>query len=132
MLARRFLWIVAGLVVLLLIGALAYRIFQMDLMKAALVPTAEFVEQEKPEPGPTYADDAMWLARPDIPNNPAAWTPERFASTVEPRGAPFVIQPDSTSKRRHSNTPLGQAHSQDRTELFDLQSRRASEATTGN
>ena len=48
MLARRFLWVVAGLVILLLAGALAYRIFQMDLMKAALIPTIAFEEAPAP------------------------------------------------------------------------------------
>ena len=118
MLARRFLWIVAGLVVLLLILALAYRIFQMDLMKAALVPTAEFVEQEKPAPGPTYADAAMWIARPDIPNNPSSWTPEGFAATREPKASLFFIHPTSYLERTHWNAPLDHEESQQRAELF--------------
>jgi hypothetical protein len=118
MLARRFLWIVAGLVVLLLIGALAYRIFQMDLMKAALVPTAEFVEQEKPEPGPTYADAAMWIARPDIANNPSSWTPEGFTPTEEPQASLFFIHPTSYLERSHWNAPLDHEESQERAELF--------------
>lgn len=118
MLARRFLWIVAGLVVLLLVLALAYRIFQMDLMKAALVPTAEFVEQEKPEPGPTYADAAMWIARPDIPNNPSSWTPEGFAPNDEPEASLFFIHPTSYLDRTHWNAPLDHEESQERAELF--------------
>ena len=118
MLARRFLWIVAGLVVLLLVLALAYRIFQMDLMKAAMVPTAQFVEQERPEPGPTYADAEMWIARPDIPNNPSAWTPEGFVPTGEPKASLFFIHPTSYLDRTHWNAPLDHEESQERAELF--------------
>jgi hypothetical protein len=118
MLARRFLWIVAGLVVLLLILALAYRIFQMDLMKAALVPTAEFVEQAKPAPTPTYADAGMWIARPDIPNNPSSWTPDGFSPTEAPRASLFFIHPTSYLERTHWNAPLDHEESQQRAELF--------------
>src|SRR3546814_20551732 len=105
MLARRFLWIVAGLVVLLLIGALAYPIFQMDLMKAALVPTAEFVEQEKPEPGPTHADAPMWTARTDIPNKPAAWAPEGVPPPAAPRASLFFTHPPPPLGRPPRSAP---------------------------
>lgn len=118
MLARRFLWIVAGLVVLLLIGALVYRIFQMDLMKAALVPSVAFEEQEKPEPGPAYADAAMWLARPDIPGNPSLWTPEGIAPSARPEAAVFFIHPTSYLERSHWNAPLDDVESQERARLF--------------
>jgi len=43
MLARRFLWVVAGLVVLVLVAALGYRLFERQLIKAAMVPTASSV-----------------------------------------------------------------------------------------
>ena len=43
MLARRFLWIVAGLVVLVLAGALAYRLFERQLLEVAMVPTVRSV-----------------------------------------------------------------------------------------
>jgi hypothetical protein len=118
MLARRFLWIVAGLVVLLLILALAYRIFQMDLMKAALVPTADFVEQAKPSPGPSYAEVEMWIARPDIPDNPSSWTPEGFTPTEDPKASLFFIHPTSYLERTHWNAPLDHEESQQRAELF--------------
>ena len=46
MLARRFLWIVAGLVMLVVAGALAYRLFEERLFKIAMVPTVAFEAAE--------------------------------------------------------------------------------------
>ena len=115
MLARRFLWVVAGLVILLLAGALAYRIFQMDLMKAALIPNMAFEEAPAPPAaGPTYADAALWIARPDIPGNPALWTPEGFAPAEEARASVFFIHPTSYLERSQWNAPLDHEESQQR------------------
>ena len=119
MLARRFLWVVAGLVILLLAGALAYRIFQMDLMKAALIPNIAFEEAPAPPAaGPTYADAALWIARPDIPGNPALWTPEGFAPAEEARASVFFIHPTSYLERSQWNAPLDHEESQQRARLF--------------
>ena len=119
MLARRFLWVVAGLILLLLSGALAYRIFERDLMKAALVPTVAFEEQETPAPaGPDYSSNAMWIARPDIPNNASRWTPEGFASTRAPQASLFFIHPTSYLERSRWNAPLDHEESQKRARLF--------------
>ena len=119
MLARRFLWVVAGLVILLLAGALAYRIFQMDLMKAALIPNMAFEEAPAPPAaGPTYADAALWIARPDIPGNPALWTPEGFAPAEEARASIFFIHPTSYLERSQWNAPLDHEESQQRARLF--------------
>src|SRR3546814_12227278 len=60
----------------------------------------------------------MWIARPDIPNNPAAWTPEGFAPTAEPRASLFFIHPTSYLERSHWNAPLDHEESQERAELF--------------
>lgn len=73
--AVRFLWIVAGLTVLFILAALAYRIFEEDLMRWALVPKGEFREVAMPK-GATYDRADLWIARPDIPNNPALWVPQ--------------------------------------------------------
>ena len=63
MLARRFLWIIAGLVILLLAAAIGYRLFERQLMKAALVPSVAFEEAPAPPKGPTYVDAELWIAR---------------------------------------------------------------------
>ena len=118
MLARRFLWIVAGLIVLLFAGALAYRIFERDLMKAALVPTIAFEEAATAPAGRDYAQAAMWIARPDIANNPSLWSPEGFARTLQPQASLFFIHPTSYLERSRWNAPIDDKESQKRARLF--------------
>ena len=73
-----FLKIVAALIALFIAAAFAYRIFEKELMRWAMVPSVEFREVANPA-GADYAQAPMWIARPDIPGNPALWTPEGFA-----------------------------------------------------
>jgi hypothetical protein len=120
MLARRFLWVVAGLVILVLAGALGYRLFERQLMKAAMVPTAEFREVPMPA-GPTYSDSGLWIARPDIPRNPALWLPQGFPAPVgaEPaKASVFFIHPTSFLDRSSWNAPIDHVDSQVRARLF--------------
>ena len=118
MLARRFLWIVAGLTVLVMAGAIGYRLFERQLMKLAMVPTASF-EAPAGAPALDYADKANWIARPDIPGNPSLWTP---AGATPRTGAPaaelFFIHPTSYLERAHWNAPLDDRESQWRARLF--------------
>ena len=118
MLARRFLWIVAGLIMLVLAGALAYRIFERDLMKAMLVPDVAFEAVPMPASAPTYADAMMWIARPDIPNNPANWVPEGFTPGTELKASVFFIHPTSYLERAKWNAPIDDPESQQRARLF--------------
>jgi hypothetical protein len=136
-LARRFLWIVAGLVVLVVAGAIGYRIFERQLLEVAMVPTVEFKEVPAATPqGPDYADASMWHARPDIPDNPALWLPEGYADPVEeeeqgepgpdakgaeqeaPKASVFFIHPTSFLDRSRWNSPLDDQDSQKRAQLF--------------
>lgn len=117
MLARRFLWVVAGLVVLVMAGALAYRLLETRLMKLALVPSARF---EAPAgPGALdYESKGSWIARPDIPGNPALWTPPGVPAGPRPRAEIFFIHPTSYLERAHWNAPVADAESQQRARLF--------------
>jgi hypothetical protein len=120
MLARRFLWVVAGMVILVLAGALGYRLFERQLMKAAMVPTAEFREMPMPK-GPTYEDASLWISRPDIPNHPALWLPTGFAAPEpkEPaKASVFFIHPTSYLNRSSWNAPVDEMESQLRARLF--------------
>ncbi|HEX8442486.1 MAG TPA: DUF3089 domain-containing protein [Allosphingosinicella sp.] len=144
MLARRFLWVVAGLIALVLIGAVGYRVFEERLFKLALVPSVRFEESAQAATGPTYADAAMWIARPDIANNPSFWLPAGFqsepvvsdptvpadvsgakadaeaAKAAEPaeRAAVFFIHPTSFLEKSRWNAPIDDAESQKRARLF--------------
>ena len=104
--ARKFLYIVAGLVVLVLAMLLAYRIWGMQIMRAVMVPREAF-QPLQPLPANAYDDPKMWIARPDqTKDNPALWTPQGAARLAPPaqKAAVFFIHPTSYV------TPLGNAH----------------------
>ena len=115
--AVRFLWIVAGLTVLAIAGAVAYRIFEQDLMRFVMVPRGEFEEVAMPE-GASYAEAQLWIARPDIRGNPALWAPEGFAPTREPKASVFFVHPTSFLESSAWNAPLEDQESQTRAALF--------------
>ena len=115
--AVRFLWVVAGLTVLVIAGAVAYRIFEQDLMRFVMVPKGEFEEVAMPA-GASYAQAGLWVARPDIPNNPALWTPEGFEAASEPEASVFFIHPTSFLESSAWNAPLDDEESQTRAALF--------------
>ena len=112
-----FLRIVAALVILVLIGAVLYRIFERQLMELAFVPSAEFVDVPMPA-GANYAQAGLWIARPDIAGNPALWTPQGFAPTSAPRASVFFVHPTSFLERSAWNAPLDHEESQTRAALF--------------
>ncbi len=113
-----FLWIVAALIVLTILGAFAYRIFEKELMRWAMVPTVAFQDVPMPE-GSSYAQADLWIARPDIPGNPALWVPDGTdAATGAPRASVFFIHPTSFLERSAWNAPLDDVESQDRARLF--------------
>ncbi|QPQ56209.1 DUF3089 domain-containing protein [Allosphingosinicella flava] len=114
--ARRFLWIIAILIILLLVGALGYRLFERTLMRAALVPSASFAADKT---SMEYRPASMWIARPDIADNPALWLPEGFEERAPARNASvFFIHPTSYLDRSRWNSPLEDADSQQRARLF--------------
>ncbi|MFN3387931.1 MAG: DUF3089 domain-containing protein [Allosphingosinicella sp.] len=115
--ARRFLWVVAGLVVLVLIGAIAFRLFATDFMRWTMVPAAPF-EAGPPPVEKAYAGPEMWIARPDIADNPSAWRPAGTAESEAPRASVFFIHPTSYLEKAHWNAPLDHEESQWRARLF--------------
>jgi hypothetical protein len=117
MLARRFLWVVAGLVVLVLAVLLVYRLSGAELVRWTMVPGNAF-EGGPPQQKGAYARADMWIARPDIPNNPAAWTPPGVAREGKAEAAVFFIHPTSYLERSRWNAPLDHEESQWRARLF--------------
>ena len=115
--AVRFLWIVAGLTVLVIAGAVAYRIFEQDLMRWVMVPKTEFKEVPMP-PGANYRQSALWLARPGLQADPSRWTPPGLEPTAEPRVSVFFIHPTSFLETSSWNAPLDDEESQWRARLF--------------
>ena len=113
----RFLWIVAALVMLVVAGAIAYRIFEPQLFRFVMVPKTEFKAVPMPA-GASYANANLWIARPDIPNNPALWTPAGVQSGGARRASVFFIHPTSFLETNAWNAPLDHQDSQNRARLF--------------
>ena len=115
--ARRFLLIVATLIVLVLIGAIAFRLFATQLMRAAFVPTTGFEEAAAPA-GPDYRQPGMWIARPDRPGSPALWTPTGFVDRPDIKASLFFVHPTSFLDKSRWNAPLDDGDSAQRARIF--------------
>ena len=116
--ARKFLYVVAVLIVLVLAGAVAFSLFGKEMVRWASTPRVAF-HAEPPVAGTAYADKQMWLARPDLPGNPALWTPPGYHATTRPlRVAVFFIHPTSFIDRTRWNAPLDNADANARAALF--------------
>jgi hypothetical protein len=116
-LARKFLYLVAFLIMLTIAAAFAYRLFGAQLIRSAMVPTARF-EAEPALAGSAYDAPGMWLARPDIARNPALWTPPGYRPTTKPVAAVFFVHPTSYLNRARWNAPLDDAEANARAALF--------------
>lgn len=117
--ARKFLYIVAGLIVLVIAVLFALRIWSDELTEYAFVPSRDF----EPQPALStnaYADPAMWFSRPGMgAGDPARFVPEGLSGTPEPLpAAVFFIHPTSYLARAHWNPPLDDPESRERAELF--------------
>jgi hypothetical protein len=103
--ARRFLYIIAALVVLAIAGAFAYRIFAPHLMRAAFVPDVSFADSPK-SPATFYDRADAWLARPGIPADVVRWTPEGYSPAPKPAVAVFYVHPTTYLKGDRWNAPI--------------------------
>ena len=117
--ARKFLYLVAGLIVLAIAALFALRIWQEELTELAFVPGAEF-EVQAPAPANAYADPQRWISRPGKGTaDPAAWRPKGLEEDADAlNAAVFFVHPTSYLARDHWNAPLDDAESRDRADLF--------------
>jgi hypothetical protein len=118
-LARKFLYVVAALIVLVLAGAVALTLWSDRLTRLAFVPTAPFTAQ-KPPATDLYADRALWIARPDLGAKDASrWLPAGQAPAAAPlNAAVFFVHPTSYLERGRWNAPLDDAGSRELAETF--------------
>jgi hypothetical protein len=138
--ARKFLYIVSGLVVLVLAGFILLRVFAQDLTEIAFVPSAKFTEQPRLAAA-SYDDPDMWLSRPGMAKDPARWMPPNFAQvqaseaaddegatvpTASAAAAPakpvdaavFFVHPTGLVSRTSWNASLDDDVSRQRSRLF--------------
>lgn len=116
--ARKFLYVIAVLIVLAIAGAAALRLFPDRLTAIAFVPSAEFTPQP-PLAAKVYDDPDMWFARPGKATDPSRWRPEGLAEDADALGvAVFFVHPTSYLAKAKWNGPLDDAESRDRAVLF--------------
>lgn len=116
MAARRFLYAIAALIVLVLLAGLAWALFSRQLMQAALVPTVQF--EAVADGTPDYARAESWIARPDLASDPSRWLPAGVARTPPGRAAVFFIHPTTYLDRSHWNAQLHEPSAEGRLRLF--------------
>lgn len=117
--ARKFLYLVAACIVLVLAGLLAMRFWADDLTELALVPDMRFVAQP-PLAANVHEDPAMWLARPGLgADDPAQWRPAGLIDeTADLRAAVFFVHPTSYLEKTSWNAPLDDAGSRETAQLM--------------
>ena len=129
--ARKFLYLVAIVIILVLAALFVLRIWSNELTRFAFVPRGTF-EQQQPLAETAYADPAMWFSRPGIgTKDPARWqpateertrsllpTPADPAEAAVPPFAVFYVHPTSYLATAHWNAPLDDSESQERAGYF--------------
>ena len=88
--ARKFLYFIAIVIVLLLIGAILMAMYWREATEIAYVPRGEFTEQEALAAN-AYEDPLMWYSRPGLgTSDPARYQPaigQVVEGSLEPSGA---------------------------------------------
>lgn len=115
--ARKFLYFIALLIVMVLAALLALRIWSAELTRFAFVPRGAF-EAQAPLRAGVYDDPAMWVSRPGTANDPAQYMPEGSAPSPHGRAWVFFIHPTSYLAREHWNGPIDDKDTRNRTALF--------------
>lgn len=91
--ARKFLYIIASLIVLVIIMAFAYRVWGQQLISATMVPSQSFAAPP-PLPKDAYAKADEWISRPGLPHDPSQWRPAGLNDApVATKAAIFFVHP---------------------------------------
>lgn len=108
MLARRFLWLIAAIIIIVIGAALTYRLFGRQLLAAALVPTVRFADSKRAQ-APDYAQLSAWDANPALPTDPARWVPPGVSATTQRGAAVFFVTPTAYLGRDRWTMPFDDA-----------------------
>ncbi|MEL7446022.1 MAG: DUF3089 domain-containing protein [Pseudomonadota bacterium] len=91
--AKKFLYLIAIIIVVILVAMIALRVWSRELTEIALVPSTEFVEQD-PIDMNAYQDPDLWYSRPGIGvSDPARWQPA-YADPENSDGVEATSSPD--------------------------------------
>ncbi|MBI1182352.1 MAG: DUF3089 domain-containing protein [Alphaproteobacteria bacterium] len=119
--ARKFLYVIAGLVLLFVVGVMLIALFQEPLTRWALTPGTAFDAAAAP-PAPDYADPAAWAALPDrkdaadqVPDTPGVRDAQADAAVDV-----FFIAPTTFYSRAAWNAAIGDKDARQRIDDFVL------------
>jgi len=115
--ARRFLWVIAIIIMIVLAAAFAYALFGPQLMRVALVPSGSFAAANA-GPRPDYRQPASWAANPVVKTDAARWTPAGYKAAPQPEVAVFFVLPTSAFDRSHWNARADDAEASKRADMF--------------
>ena len=107
-------------VLTLLVVAAGFAIYQWggNVLLSQATPRGHFAAAQAGG-APDYSTPANWLARPDLPNDPAQWLPDGVQSATTGKAAIFYIHPTTYLVTDRWNAPLRpDATSEFRTRLF--------------
>ena len=93
--ARKFLYIIAAIVVLVFAGRLALTFYGDSLMGMALVPRGGF-EAQPPLAANAYADPALWYSRPGAQDDSAKLRPTGLPAGDAPLPAAVFFSPPTS------------------------------------
>ena len=105
MCARRFLFVIFILTLLVVAGAFAIYQWGGRVLVEQAVPKGHF-EPVKAGGGPDYSEDASWIARPSMSDDPARWRPDGAAADKTGNAAIFFIHPTTYLQTDRWNAPL--------------------------
>lgn len=145
--ARKFLYVIAAIILLIVAAGVVYQLFPGWIARTAFVPSTEFKPQAAVAPN-AYDDPEMWFARPGMDQNPSTWRPaadgsetpgtesadaqardqlippanaaQAVTEAAAPKGnaAVFFVHPTSYYSRSSWNAPLEDRDSDHRANLF--------------
>lgn len=92
MLARRFLWVVAIAIFIVIVLGFAWRLAGNRLLSAAMVPGGAFDAAAAGAPF-DYAQPTSWAARPGMADDPTSWRPVGAPAPSKGQVAVFFIPP---------------------------------------
>jgi Protein of unknown function (DUF3089) len=105
MCARRFLFVIFILTLLVVAGAFAIYQWGGRVLVEQAVPKGHFAPV-KAGGGPDYAQEANWIARPAMADDPSRWRPDGVDGAEPGKAAVFYIHPTTYLLTDRWNAPL--------------------------
>jgi hypothetical protein len=115
--ARRFLWVIAIIIMIVIAAAFAYALFAPQLLRLALVPSAAFSANDA-GPRPDYRKLSSWAAHPGLKTDAARWTPEGYRAAPQPGIAVFFLLPTTVFDRSRWNGGTDDIEANKRVDMF--------------